>query len=371
MKKYPIINCLLINLILCGCITEYEPKGIDEVADILVVGGIITDDETIITLSRSINLSDEFGYTYEQQYVYNAKVFVECDDGTQWEAKLPGFRSGRYTIKNGKLNPELKYRLRIVIDEQPGYMRGEMNPYEYLSDYSYPVKTPEIEDIFWIKRELGQPVMIHVSTQSPDNSVVYYRWSYKEDWEINSEFRVEGYPYFCWRAGTSSEILISSTERTSSGRLTYKVLDIDPWNRKLSVMYRIDVKQNAISKRAYDYFANIKKNSQQTSSIFAPIPSELRGNIICVTDMDRPVIGYVEVSLTTQNRLYIPRSTNVYERPYPCLTIPIDTLLSRNDGIIPPNYVPIDPPLNESYTFIYCVDCTFHGTTQKPEDWTW
>jgi len=350
------------------------------VGGILVVGGIITDDVTTITLSRSMNLTDEAD-TYD---VNNAKVYVECDDGTQWHADGDFTYNGQYTIITGQLDMTRRYQLKIEIEE-PDFSSDDCytNPdgkiicpiktYEYCSDFSYPIQTPEIDSVFWIKRSRGQPIMIHVATHSPENEVLYYRWSYKEDWEINSEFFLEDYPYHCWNMANSRDLLLGSAEKTDLGMLTKKIVEIDPSDRKLSVLYRIDVKQNAISKRAYNYFANTKKNIQQTSSIFAPIPSELRGNITCTTDPEKPVIGYVDVSTTTKERLYISRM-DVYEKPYTDCKLLTKSDLCEMLGIPPglcPQYEVPDRYVivNFYYANVDCVDCTRHGTTQKPDDW--
>ena len=343
----------LLVALLCGCITKYNPTGIDEIADILVVDGVITDDETIITLSHSVNLTE--AQSVSTYYIDHAMVYVVCDDGTQWEAE-PQWegakeRNGRYLIKNGMLNTGRKYSLRIGIGE-----------FDYISDYSYPIITPEIDSVFWMKTGRGQPVMIHVATQSTDGNAMYCRWRYKEDWEINSEIPLIGYPYFCWNTGNSREMLLGSSEKTVFGRITDVVAEILPSNRKLAVMYRIDVRQNAISKRGYDYYENIRINAKQIGSIFAPIPSELRGNITCTTDPGRPVIGYVDVSSTTQSRMYIPRSANVYERRFSTDCEPFVLETKPDDDTYAVEF-------EGGYLWRDCVDCTRFGTEQKPDDW--
>ena len=381
----------LLCLIQCGCITEYEATGIDEVADILVVEGVITDDATTITLSRSTNLTGSlYSSSYDpNQYgvsdVYDAKVYVECDDGTQWQAGSPDFGSymgmgSRYTIKTGQLDLDHKYCLKIEIEENDydsndcsfdvwGNFSCPKKTYKYSSDYSYPIKTPEIDSIFWMRSGRGQPVWVYIATHSPDQQVLYYRWSYKEDWEINSDVMLEGYPYYCWNQASSRDLLIGSAEKTVFGQLTDVINTIYPSDRRLSVLYRINIRQNSISKRAYDYFANIKKNSQQSGSIFAPVPSELRGNIVCTTDPNRVVIGYVDISTTTQKTRYISRRDNLYEPPHwDCDMIPLADLLEQYDGEIPYFYVVYDT-LTMTYVQTKCVNCTFYGTTQKPDDW--
>ena len=363
MKTNIIFFTMFLCIALCSCITEYDATGIEEIEGIIVVEGIITDDESVITLSRSLKLTDAGSFSP----IDNANVYIECDDGTKWKAEpfnwMP--RNGRYTIKTGKLNTDKKYRLKIEIEETD-YSSGTSDwghtkIYEYCSDYSYPIKTPEIDNIFWTKRAKGEMVNIHVSTHSADNEVLYYRWSYKEDWEINSAYMMlPTYPYYCWGTNNSRDILLGSAEKTVFGQLTDKIIELSPSDRRLSVMYRIAVKQNAISKRAYDYFTNIKKNAENMGSLFAPVPSELRGNITCITDPRRPTIGYIDISSTTQKTTYILGS-DVYESPWGCRSQYFEEPPASNL-----DYISVG---DGYYIEKRCVDCTYYGTTQKPEDW--
>ena len=397
----------LLCLVLCGCVTDFEPKGIDEVSSILVVEGIITDDETTITLSRSLNLlTDDFSSSTN---VNNAKVHVQCDDGTQFPAD-PWVSGGKYTIKTGQLDLKRKYRLKIEIEEidsdVPGVRSGSLpfptKTYEYHSVFSYPIKTPEIDSVFWQKRGKGQPVTIHVATHSSHSEIMYYRWSYREDWEYYSEFSYydqdkcpqcnaepvkigeicrrcgntkKEFPYYCWDKSKSMSLLLGSAEKTVFGKITDKIIEYSPTSQRLSYLYRIDVTQNAISKRAYDYFINIRRNSENTGSLFAPVPSELRGNIVCETDPDRPVIGYIDISTTTQKRKYIS-GLNIYERPFSeCKVLSYQDYIEKVGDLILPlpaeyiiyNWFPMAPP---EFIKLHCVDCTVYGgTTDKPDDW--
>ncbi|MCC8095882.1 MAG: hypothetical protein LIP05_11320 [Tannerellaceae bacterium] len=61
MKRYYIHIILFMFLIqLYGCITEYEHTGIQSVTDIFVVEGTITNDTTLIKLSKTIALNSYF-----------------------------------------------------------------------------------------------------------------------------------------------------------------------------------------------------------------------------------------------------------------------------------------------------------------------
>lgn len=376
----------LFCLVLSGCITEYIPAKISQTADILVVEGIITNDETLITLSRSTYLTDTDNGATSPNYVSGAKIYVECDDGTQMAAEPQN--PGIYLIKTGKLNYERKYRLKIETEEKEADCNEEDSPcptktYEYCSGFSYPIVTSEIDSVFRMQKSRGEPVTIHVSTQSStqssgeynENTVLYYLWSYVENWEIIPILPRWGYPSVCWNEKKNTGLLLGSATKTVSGNLIDDVTEIDPSDSKLSDMYRITVKQNAISKQAYDYFSNIKKNAQQTGSIFSPIPLELKGNITCTTDPGIPVIGYVEVSTTTKKQLYISQRDNLYEPPpRDCQIYTVDDLkkLFNTDQIppIPSDYTLYQEAFYDSpalYAKKYCVECD--GTTQKPDDW--
>ena len=370
MKQYITITACISVLLLVGCITDYEAKGIKEINEILVVDGIVTNGESLITLSRSAALTNYDPASFS--FINNAEVYVECDDGTIIKAAAyedeayP--QNGRYFIPTGTLQMDRKYRLKIEIEEN-----NSTN--EYCSDYASPIETPVIDSIFWTKKARGEPVLIHIATHSSDTDAQYYRWTFQEDWEIKSDAYLEGYPYYCWNLNTSSSLLVGSAENNVYGRIIDIITEIHPANRKLEQLYRISVNQNAISKRAYDYFANIKKNSDQTGSIFAPVPSELRGNITCTTDPGRPVVGYIDISTTTQNQLFITRSDPVSEFVLrECTEVEEEELLSEFE-MIPENYLLYYSLANQYggltdfYILDRCVDCSLFGTTQGPDNW--
>ncbi|MCL2683491.1 MAG: DUF4249 domain-containing protein [Bacteroidales bacterium] len=371
------VSILCLCLLLYSCISEFTAKEIEEISDILVVEGIITNNETTIILNRSVNLNDTLD---KPRYVRNAEVYVEREDGMLFgkEPSTSGHSDGRYVIKTGTLDINYRYRLRIKIEE-----------HEYLSDYSYPLQTPEIDEIFWIKERQGAPVIIYVSTSDPD--ILYYRWSYQEVWEVFSDWIADSvpgsssimppvastgtYPYRCWSSSRSSGIIIGSAVRTGSERFAYPLTEILATDKKLVELYQITVTQNAISKRAYDYFENIQKNASLPGNIFAPIPSELRGNIICITDPRRPVIGYIVASSTTKKHFFIWRSDDVYEEviPQKCDTfesVDLEEMHGPNwKQLVPDRYVQLTR--SSYYTYRQCADCTFRGaaTAQMPEGW--
>ena len=123
----------------------------------------------------------------------------------------------------------------------------------------------------------------------------------------------------------------------------------------------------------------------ETKGLFAPMPSEISGNIICITDPDRPVIGYVDLSTTTQKRMYIAPDDGAYE-PYTLSDLCSDVYTWPE--LYSMYYIPgIAFPVPEYtwtqyfwgytsnnnreifYILLRCVDCTTAGSIHKPTDW--
>jgi len=292
--KNAIIYLLLFAL--TGCVEPYtaKTKGIDS---ILVVEGFITDGTTKISLSYSVRLDKKSHDT--QQKVNHAMVFVESEDSATSE--IAGSSGGGiYLIETGELNANTNYRLNIQLD-------GE----EYRSSFIAPVMTPPVE-ITFAQDAIKNNIEVCVSTQGNDRQPGYYLWSYKEDWEVNALiYEANLYDhYYCWKKDSSKYLILGTTEKLSVNSIHEKnIKTFRCTDDRISILYRIKVTQNALHKEGYDYFENLQKNTEQTGSIFGAIPSELMGNIRCVSNPKIPVIGYVDVSTTTMDELYL---TDIY-----------------------------------------------------------
>lgn len=368
------IYCILVVAALgylAGCISEYEPKGIEEVRDLLIVDGTITDGESIIQLRHSVGLSENL---IGREYVDGASMFVETEDGDTFQGIPRG--KGTYAIPVGTLHPEKKYRLHISLN-------GE----QYQSSYLAPLITPEIDSISPIKKGEGEPVFMCVNTHDPNNRSRYYRWSFRETWEVTAELFANALwvsedsiqmldltssnnTYYCWGRDSSKVLILGSTEKLSENIVSEKRLTEIPCNNdRLSILYHIEVEQIQIRKEAYDYMSNMQKNIEQSGSIFTPIPSEMKGNIKCITNADLPVIGYIEVATMTKKDRYFPREYGLYESSFSnCYNE-----ITEDPEAAPPVYAFNEyyPGLVVNYAPRNCVDCRGRekASKRKPEGW--
>ena len=362
---------ILVCLLLYGCITPFEFSGVEGYRRLLVVEGIITDSITTVRLSRSVGLTERLS---ENVYVDHAKVFVECDDGTVSDAsQLAG--AGTYTVATGDLNPQQKYRLKIVLD-------GE----EYLSEFLHPLITPDF-DLLLVREEEEARVSFQVSTQDTLNQSPCYLWSYREDWEFRVRMRpdsicinFEWVPYYthtpdnifyCWRKDSSHVFIMENTARFVRNEIKNKEIRSDySNNERFSLLYHIAMKQNLIRQEAYVYYTNLQKNVERTGSIFSPMPAEMPGNLQCVTSPDLPVIGYVDVSTTTERKRFV-RTEEVYTGDF----MNIGYCSVEPGSFIPPecyNTPIVQWAYYEGRRWFFnpiCVDCLASGGTKDKPSW--
>jgi hypothetical protein len=381
--------CLLIaTLVFSSCVDRFEPEttGVS-LKDLLAVDGFITNGVTTIYLSRSVEMSADLNGAEE---VSQAVLFVECSDGSRSSAsRYAG--SGRYEIETGTLNPGHQYRLYITLDSK-----------EYASSFLSPLYTPEIDSISYVKRGRGEPVYITVSTHEANDKTSYYRWIYKEHWELKAElFAQAGYygntpyspyilyqmntsrnTYYCWGADSSRLYVTGSSEKLSDNVIVNRrLIEIDPSGDKLSILYYVSVAQYKVREKAYLYYSNQSKNMTQTGGVFSHIPAEMQGNIQCLDDPFLPVVGYMEVSVPTEAERFIPESEGLYEpaseRCNEMLfngTPPYDDWVNffiyvfRENKLVDPDIGLVDGNILVNAPR-KCLDCTMRGTKNKPSFW--
>ena len=349
--------------LLSGCISDFTPE-VKGVRGILVVDGMITGGESEFRISRSVGILDNLR---ENDTITDARVSVERSDGVLFEAWQD--EKGVYKVRNGELDPGLSYRLNFALEGK-----------SYQSAFLKPLFTPEIDSLSYHKRGREEPVTIHVSSHAGKDSPPYYRWSYKENWEVQSPLyanaREEGFGniiwhnpytsenlYHCWVKDSSKILLIGTTEKLAENRLAeHKLFEISAADERLSVLYHVEISQMQIRKEAYDYFKMLQEEIERTGSIFSPVMSAGdNGNIFNISDPDELVIGYVEVTSSTRKGMYLSYEDDLY--------VP--------DKIIPCEIYPKDFPMGglawyqypDSKTYPRCVDCRQGKATKERPSW--
>lgn len=355
-----------------SCREAYVPDIRPSDTQVLVVEGFInaSGGPTTIRLSRSRNLNDSLLH----RDVSGAMVVLEGEGNETYTLMEIG--NGHYQVTGISVDPLRKYRIRIRVDEK-----------DYASAFEGVKLTPPIDSISWQRKPGG--VEIQVNTHDDLDSSRYYRWDYIETWEYHSKYESQ-YKYengavvprpaeearnmfTCWNTEASTRILTGSSQNLETDIISRMPLTfIEQGDIKLSQRYSILVRQQVLGSQAYDFYQLIKKNTEEIGSIFGPLPSEVRGNITCLSNPSEIVIGYIPVSTVEEKRIFISKS-ELPEWGY--------------DPFCAEVYVPNHPDSFKKYYPAYipysmkgfyegffsaiaeCIDCTLTGSNHRPAFW--
>jgi len=403
---------ILALISLAGCKKPYDPPAVTTNDNYLVVEGVINSgsDSTIFKLSRTVNLSSKV----TTNPVLNAIVAVESDQNGSYALHENG--NGAYAIAGLNLDNTRKYRLRITTG-------GEV----YLSDFVPVVNSPAIDTVSY--SILGNGIQFYVSSHDSNNNTHYYRWDYQETWVIHSAYYsfyksngdvvvdrdlVNDEVYQCWQSDTSSTINVaSSTHLTQDVISNNPVTFISSASEKLdgknsiiqnqhdpsATAYTLLVKQYALTTDAYNFWLNLKTNTENLGSIFDAQPSQLKGNIHSTTRPSEPVIGYLSAGVVSSKRIFIKNQaipdnwvsasansdckldTLFLSYLPPGATVPVnqeDEYFNYNNKVMfKALQIPVAAIFNKLNSAIIghtgsapgCVDCTLRGTNKQPLFW--
>jgi len=377
---------------IAGCKKAYTPPAIASPGTFLVVEGFIDGiNPTTIKLSNTVNLSDSTLVAP----VLHASVSVQSDQNENYA--LTETTNGNYVGNGLNLNVSHKYRLSIKTAANK----------QYYSDYEPVLNSPPIDSVYY--KITNDGININLSTHDATNTIQYYRWDYGETWIIHSNYysilRTDGYSilprdlinddiYTCWQRDSSSSIVVASTARLSKAIVDDNLItSIGSTSEKLGVKYSILVKQYALTSDAYNFWANLKKNTEQLGSIFDTQPSQNNGNIHSSTNPSEQVVGFISVGNTSARRIFItPQYLPAWlpVNPYPNCKLDTfyyqdvelkgDTVnqvteyLTRGpyvpvNAIIPDLFLPFAIPTGYTGSTRECVDCTLRGANKQPAFW--
>ena len=378
-KIYIIILFIVLTYMLSGCISAFEPpEGMKYREKMLVVECAILEEGTRISLSRTVKPDEEFSQNYLFEDVNNAAIQI-IDENLNIIAVAEQYEWGNYIVNERfSFVPGMRYALDIKVAGK-----------HYQSDFVEPVATPAIDEVNW-KLNADNSIDISVSTHSQDNETLYCLWAFEENWEIRSRYSAPlrydpmtdalilqsitgDNRYYCWGKAYSQSFLLSSTEKFTDAIIKdYKIHTLHPGNNRFSYLYSITVSQYSLNKEASTYFNNLQRNIDESGTLFAPQPSEVRGNIRNVLIPDEPVIGYIYASKVAKSRLFInmaEHGLDRFEESFVCAETDDfkDPKSAYNMGY---RIYRVD---NGKYYYAYhrCVDCTERqfGTKIKPDFW--
>lgn len=318
-----------------------------------------------------------------------ADVWVENDKGEITRAS--NYRDGAHIIDTRNLDPRASYRLHVKPYSGMGYSASPGYNTEYVTDWLEVLVTPEIEEVSFRVDELEEKITFHVSTTNPAANP-YYKWNCNEVWEYTSQFyashvfnpnrnTVEESPnenrHYCWDRDVVPNIMIASTDALSENRLVnHQIYQLPFASDKLDYLYSIEVIQSSISAEAYIYWEVMLRNTDQPGGLFSPQPSELRGNIHCVGDSTKVVLGYISASKVTSRRIFVSVNDFPMQNRRENCSAFIEINLAEESKMRRYYFGGYDVVFLDEMTSITswserrCVDCRVKGGTKdKPDYW--
>ena len=312
MKRKVILLLILILYILGACIEEYkipETLAISNEAELVIQGRILAGEESVIYISKTMSL----GEAKPEAPITHAKVTVIGQNGYESSTGKFNEQQVAYLIETKELSNNTQYAVKVELD-------GEI----YQSEFQPIYDTPEIEEITYKEREDG--ISIHVSTSNTDDGARGYMWSYEEDWEFHTDINMvalnggillyneeiyqldngENPYYYCWQHRKSGNIFIYSTESLNENKVIgHELFRIPVDDIRISYIYCISIKQWCLSPKAYNYFRTVELHTEDTGGLFSPMPVEISGNVVCISNPDTKVHGYIIASNVKAKRLFI------------------------------------------------------------------
>lgn len=379
---------ILLLLALDACIYPFDIKQDDvEIKHLVVSGDITIGEPTRITLGYVYPVGTPSG-TMLKDYP-KGSLTIEGDGG--FACKGEYLARGTYEFDTSSAPPDQRYRLHVKLNDAR----------EFASPWQGVNQAPVVSGLQAEPSETG--LALYISLDGAD-SLWNFRWDYTETWEYHADFIpvlmfVPGLPapdnedpskiyrepdpsedyYYCWSSRNSVEPGLASAEGQSGNVVKDRLIMTIPFtDKRISTLYCLDVTVSGLSSGGRAYLQHLHDISNNTGSLFSPTPSDMPGNITCLSDPSQVALGYLSVVQRTTSRLFVPPT--YYRQGYDP-----DALLfypaPDEDGRYMFDQVYItDSPVrfsgdaptltNVPWAPKRCVDCRAQGGTKnKPEWW--
>ena len=234
---------------------------------------------------------------------------------------------------------------------------------------------------------VGYQFYIDASVENEENK--YFLWKLTETYKFNVDFFIPQYYsgqilpfpdpdslFTCYKTEEVKDLFTFDLERLSEPRIqAWPLHYVNTEVRKLYLRYSLLTKQYSISKEAFEFWENIKKQNSGLGALYATQPFQIRGNMRNVLDEEEAVLGYFMAAGYSEKRIFVDRPSGVSFFYDVCIIGepgPFDLApLYRSKPYSWPIYLGQEPeggPIKIADRL--CLDCRAHGgKLEKPEFW--
>ncbi len=349
-------NRYIYILIVCGlggCIEPFD-LSIEQQAGIVSINGRITNaDEPQYVF---------IGSTSAENRVVNpiggAEVALFDNFGNSWQyfEELPG----TYVIPVGGVNalPGNSYHIEVVLPNGNVYTsEPEQMPSLLVKDSIY-YRFNTLSEINENGIEVSQNVFeVYIDSEIPQtNEPLYLKWEIEEAWELKptdfpDPFGVIPPPCFYSSYPDPQRINLYNSLEERSGSFSGRLMAQTPVGRPFVSRYASNVYQYALTEATYTYWNNVRKNIEQTGSIFDIPPALISGNITNIEDENEIVFGHFSAAMVKTSRVIVRLeevpffitddclyNSQVFRRDYPAICLDCEAF--TKNLILRPSYFP-------------------------------
>lgn len=302
-------------LLMFACIKPFNPQIEGNAVNKLVVSGMITDiegyQEVNISYSSPINVPE---YNPVSGCIVNildnnGNIFLMSED-----------EPGKYRAWFGKENliPGTSYKVTVYTPE------GETIE----SSYDTLMPGPSLDSVYYFIEDIPtsdpdvyiRGIQFYVDLDATGFECRNYRWEIAETWEFHAVYPAEYYydgkfhqivpPDYsrmvCWANTRVKNVYALSTKTLSQNVfLKYPLHFVDGHSSsRLGILYSILVSQQSLSESAYNFWEQVRINSNGLGGLYETQPLAIKGNLLNFTNPGRDVLGFFYASSVSSKRYF-------------------------------------------------------------------
>ena len=350
---------LAIIIAITGCIYPFEVTLPQQDSPSIVVDANIKIGAFSEVALRYVQPLDNFssGSTFPA-----GSVYIESESGEKYTTKGD---NGVFSIDTRMASVSKKYRIVVNAD-------GET----IVSDWCTPLPPPIVSDVRIWADELA--VFVSADIDASEGSTGYIAVSFYELWRFHADYiRQYGYDpidkiiyslmeydlshYWCWKTNMPKEEVFLDLNLSGGKVGDLVVTRFGRSNSRNHDDYTVTVLARNVSESEYRFRSLMRENVSNGGNLFTPDPGEIPGNLICETNPDKRVYGYVNAYVYGSNKQHIGYQFYILSSPA-SLTIPNP---ENYNTYYWQGYLPIDmtPEGEIGWGKASCYDCVEAGGT--------
>lgn len=325
--KYLYIVLFVISI--NSCREPFDNETFSSKNNILIVNGGISNNSANYSVTLQWAKQYQAKNNIENNAINNAQVYVMGNNGKSQQL-VNTLNNGVYTSPPNAMQAEIgqTYYVKIILSnglvyesipelmEEPLqldtiYAELGKNAFTYINS-----NNQEMQNIY-------EGLYLYANLTGVKNSTTYCKFDNSIIWQASRKPRFIGDSSVFYRKIISNTdipnikatILYNNNQIILKNQLLFLhnyLNDSANATRYINLGWVAVISAKTISKNVYNYYLAIQQQIKSTSQLFDPIPSNIKGNVLCKTDSTQKAGGVFSVySQCIRRKAYIISSNNV------------------------------------------------------------